>query len=182
MEGKAIETSQSEFREAFESHREAVFRLLVRLARNPHDAEDLLQETYLTFWRKRSQYRGDGSLAGYLKKIAYRTFLNSRSRIAARRPPLPLAAAAEPADAESGDAVAERDAKTYLVDRVREALDTLPDGPREAFLLFRFEGLTCAEVAEVTDAPLKTVESRLKRATELLAARLRKHRDQLLPR
>ena len=92
MEGRTIETSRIEFREAFESHRDAVYRLLVRLARNPHDAEDLLQETYLTFWRKRAQYRGDGSLAGYLKRIAYRTFLNARSRIAARRPPLPLTA------------------------------------------------------------------------------------------
>lgn len=179
MEG-AIDLDRVDFRETYECHRESVYRLLARLAGNPHDAEDLLQETFVTFWRKRSQFRGEGSLAGYLKRIAYRTFLNARSRIAARRPPVPLSPALEPAD--SGDAVAEEDAKAFLRSRVKEALDTLPPEPREAFLLFRFEGMTVAEVAEVIDAPVRTVESRLKRATTLLAARLAKHRNLLLPR
>ena len=60
-----------------------------------------------------------------------------------------------------------------------EAVDGLPDGPREAFVLFRFECMTCAEIAATTDAPVKTVETRLRRATELLAARVGKYRKDL---
>jgi RNA polymerase sigma-70 factor (ECF subfamily) len=172
---------RTEFRRVFEAHRESVFRLLWRLTGNPHDAEDLTQETFVTHWRKRDRYRGDGSLEGYLRKIAFRRYLNSRSRLSARHPPVSLEEARLEADGRTEEVVEDADAKRYFLGRVREALDALPDRVREAFVLFRFEGLTVAAVADTTGAPVKTVESRLKRATELLSARLRKHRDQILP-
>ncbi len=56
----------------FETHRAAVHRFLTRLARNAHDADELLQETFVLVWRKRAQFRGDGSVGGYLRQIAYR--------------------------------------------------------------------------------------------------------------
>jgi len=162
-------------------HREPVFRFLWRLAGNPHDAEDLLQDTFVTFWRKRDQFRGDGRLLGYLRRIAWRTYLNSRSRISARRPPRPLDEAAESANGEDPlTETEERDARAFFRAAVERELRRLPDGPREAFLLFRFEGMTVREVAETTESPPKTVESRIRRATELLAARLKRHRDQVI--
>ena len=60
-------------------------------------------------------------------------------------------------------------------------LDVARNAAREAFVLFRFEGLTVAEVSRTMAAPVKTTESRLRRATELLSARLRKHRNTYLP-
>ncbi|MBD3162448.1 MAG: sigma-70 family RNA polymerase sigma factor [Candidatus Latescibacteria bacterium] len=177
-----MEMSRAEFREMFESHREPVFRFLWRLSGNPHDAEDRLQETFATFWRKRSQYRGDGSLLAYLRKIAYRTYLNSRARKAAKEPPLPLSAAPEKGVPGREAEVDERDAREFLRDRVKEALRGLPEGPREAFLMFRFEEMSVAEVAAVTESPVKTVESRLRRAHQLLARRLERYREQLIPR
>ncbi len=173
--------SPAEFREVFMAHREAVYRFAWRLTGRSHDAEDLTQETFVTFWRKRDQFRGEGSLAGYLRRIAWRTFLNSRARLSARHPPRPIEEAPEPAAAEEAGAET-RDAREYLRRRVMEALESLPDMVRETFLLFRFEGMKVAEVAEVTGAPVKTVESRLKRAHEVLAARLSRYRDQLMPR
>jgi len=132
----------------------------------------------VTYWRKRDQFRGDGSLGGYLRRIAYRTFLNSRSRLAARHPPLSLdGAKIEPTTEGAEAAVAAADEQSFLLDRVRDALASLPSAAREAFVLFRFEGLTVAEVSSTMAAPVKTTESRLRRATELLAARLRKHRS-----
>lgn len=176
--GTETKADRAEFREVFAGHREPVYRLLWRLTGNPHDAEDLLQETFVTYWRKRDQFRGEGSLAGYLRQIAYRTFLNSRSRLAAKRPPLSLdGARIEPATDGAEASVAAEDEQTFLLDRVREALATLPDAAREAFVLFRYEGLTVAEVSRTMAAPVKTTESRLRRATELLATRLRKHRN-----
>ena len=52
---------------------------------------------------------------------------------------------------------------------------SLPDGAREAFILFRFEGHSCAEIAEITGTPKKTVESRLTRAVQILSERLKRH-------
>lgn len=74
----------------------------------------------------------------------------------------------------------ERDARAWFRAAVERELRALPDGPREAFLLFRFEGMSVREVSETTETPRKTVESRIRRATELLSVRLKPHRDQVI--
>jgi RNA polymerase sigma-70 factor (ECF subfamily) len=174
--------SRAEFQTIFRDHREPLHRLLWRLTGDPHAAEDLLQDTFVTFWRKRDQYRGEGRIGAYLKRIAVRTWQNSRARLSAKRPPVPLEQAPEGTEPGPDEAVSKEDSRRFLRDRVGEALATLPDGTREAFLLFRFEGMTVAQVAETLGSPLKTIESRLRRATQVLGARLRRYRDQLSPR
>ncbi|MEQ1895673.1 MAG: RNA polymerase sigma factor [Planctomycetota bacterium] len=169
-----------EFRALFLEQRDPLFRFLLRLTRDPSDAEDLLQETFLTVWRKRALYEGRGSAAGFLRRTAYRLFLNQaqvrtrRGEGSARRmasAPLVPEAAVDPAAARERD-----ETLAFLVQRVRAALDELPEPARTAFILFRYEGFSCAEVAELQSAPLKTVETRIARATQLLAEKLRPYR------
>lgn len=168
------------FREIFERQRESIFRFLNRLTRNPSDADDLLQETFLVIWRKREQFRGDGSLEGWVRRTAYRVYLNARQRDTRRatlaptkqEPRIETACSARAHESEIDD----REALRYLVSRVHAAMDALPDDAREAFVLFRFEGWTCAQIAEATETPLKTVETRLARATKQLAEKLRPYR------
>ena len=168
----------SDFRELFETERDRTFRFLFRLTRNRADAEDLLQESFLAIWRKRAQYEGRGSPGGFLRRTAFRLYLNRRrkaQRRAALEPRNGVPRAAPPADLD----VEREDAVSFLVTRVRESLTELPDEAREAFVLFRFEGLSCREIAELTDTPVKTVETRLRRATKHLAQRLRRYRHHL---
>ena len=170
---KALE--RPEFRALFLEQRDPLFRFLLRLTRNASDAEDLLQETFLTVWRKRELFEGRGSAAGYLRRTAYRLFLN-HSELATRRAALAptnrdgLEPGAPTPDPERAETVG------FLVQRVRAALDELPEPARTAFVLFRYEGLSCAEVAETQGAPQKTVETRIARATQLLAEKLRAYR------
>jgi len=178
---KALERPQ--FRALFLEQRDPLFRFLLRLTRNPSDAEDLLQETFLTVWRKRTLFQGRGSAAGFLRRTAYRLFLN-QSQLTTRRADLaPLADEARgqdahPASLQDPASGLDRDeAIGFLVRRVRAALDELPEPTRTAFVLFRYEGLSCAEVAEVQGSPLKTIETRIARATHLLADKLRGYRD-----
>src|SRR5262249_23946355 len=56
-----------EFRALFDEQRDPLFRFLLRLTRNASDAEDLLQETFLTVWKKRELFDGRGSAAGFLR-------------------------------------------------------------------------------------------------------------------
>ena len=170
-----------EFRALFHEQRDPLFRFLLRLTRNPADAEDLLQETFLTVWKKRELYEGRGSAVGFLRRTAYRLFLNAHT-VARRRAPAQAAAqvsADELAAPDDGARAARERQETidFLVRQVRAALEELPEPTRTAFVLFRYEGLTCAEVAETQGAPQKTVETRIARATELLAQRLRAYRD-----
>lgn len=169
-----------DFATFFLTYRDALHRFLWRLTGNSADADDLLQETFLAAWRKRGQFEGRGSAEGWLRRTAFRLFLNQRTKSKRR------AGLADPRDlardgvVASGDrAVDDRDATAFLVGRIEAAVAELPDEPRIAFVLFRFEGMTCAQIAETTEVPVKTVETRLRRATELLAQKVAKYRDHL---
>jgi RNA polymerase sigma-70 factor (ECF subfamily) len=164
-----------EFRALFQEQREPLFRFLFRLTRNAPDAEDLLQETFLTVWKKRETYRGNGSAAGFLRRTAYRLFLN-QAELRGRRAALAPRPTHDDFLHEPEGAHERAETIGFLVERVRDALEDLPEEARTAFVLFRYEGLSCAEVAEALDAPLKTIESRIARATQLLAQRLEVYR------
>jgi len=169
------------FREVFEENRQAIYRLLYRLARNPHDAEDLLQETFTRLWRKQSQYRG-GSLQAYLRKIAYRSYLNARPRLVRGRALTPLSAdLPDPRNGPVG-CIEQRDLEAFLLERVQVVVDGLPDAWREPFVLYRYEGLTCREVSEMTGLTLKAVELRVSKALKRIAARLHDLRTEYQPR
>lgn len=166
-----------EFRALFEAERDRLMRFLCHLTGNASDAEDLVQETFLAVWRKRDQFEGRGSAAGYVRRTAFHLFLNARQK-QDRRDAIARRTDEEPACTPIVD-FEEREARDVLVARVRTAVDELPPGPREAFILFRFEGHSCAEIAQITGAPRKTVESRLARAIEILSARLNHHAREL---
>jgi RNA polymerase sigma-70 factor (ECF subfamily) len=166
-----------EFRALFEAERDRLMRFLCHLTGNASDAEDLLQETFLAVGRKRDQFEGRGSAAGYVRRTAFHLFLNARQK-QDRRDAIAKRTDEEPVCMPLSD-LEEREAREVLVQRVRAAVDTLPEGPREAFILFRFEGHTCAQIAELAGVPRKTIESRLARAVELLAARLRRQAPEL---
>jgi RNA polymerase sigma-70 factor (ECF subfamily) len=178
--GASSRGGPGEFSGFFLTHRDALHRFLWRLTGNPADADDLLQETFLAVWKKRGQFEGRGSAEGWLRRTAFRLFLNQRTK-SKRRASLADARclARDRAVPPAEGAVDDREATAFLVRRIEAALDELPDEPRVAFVLFRFEGLTCAQIAEATEVPVKTVETRLRRATELLAQKVAKYRDHL---
>ena len=158
--------------------------MLLRLAGNAHDAEDLLQETFLVVWRKRADFEDRGAPEGYLRTTAVRLFLN-RKQVQATRPrtsaELHLADQnPDPAQPNPCSDLAAKEAVRFLVNRVDMALGTLAPEQRHAFVLFRYEGMRVQEIADLTSAPAKTVETRIRRATIALAAALRPFRD-LLP-
>jgi RNA polymerase sigma-70 factor (ECF subfamily) len=172
MAWETIPDDPEGFRRLFESQRDLVFRVLYRLARNADDAEDLLQDTFATLWRKRDQFRGEGSIEGYVRKIAYRTYLNARPRLQRARGVAVLDEATASAAPSPETRVASRLDQGALLDRVRRAVDTLPDDWREPFILFRYEGMSCREVAETMDLTPKAVEIRVARALRDVSRRV----------
>jgi RNA polymerase sigma factor (sigma-70 family) len=168
----AMDFDRFEIHELFEAERDRVFRLLYRLTGNAANADDLLQDTFLTAWRKWRQFDGRGSASGWLQSIAFRLFLNSCNRDI-RRGRLAKQVRLVRDPREPGDSsVAQLDsqeATQIMLARVRASLLRLPEGPREAFALVRLGGLSVSEVAVLARVPPKTVENRLRRATQLLA-------------
>jgi RNA polymerase sigma-70 factor (ECF subfamily) len=155
-------------REAFEElvrrHRARVFALALRICRNPDDAEDALQETFIAAFRALPRFDSRARVATWLYRIATNKCYDILAR---RRPSADAAALPEAADPRDPFA---RSRQGELLTR---ALDGLPAQFREAALLCDVCGLTPAEAGEVIGVPEGTMKSRSFRARGLLAVALR---------
>lgn len=142
-----------------------VYRACLRILGRPHDAEDVTQESFVAAYRAIGSYRGEGSLRGWLLRIATR---QSFRRLAQRRPAADLDAVGEPLLADSTTDPTRIVVATEQRDEIREAVARLPDPYREVVALRFFGELSLAEVAEATNRPINTVKTHLRRGLERL--------------
>jgi len=143
----------------------AVYRTSLRILGRPQDAEDVTQESFVAAYRAIGQFRGEGSLRGWLMRIATRQAFR---RLAQRRPDAELDAVGE---ARLSDASADPTRVVIAAEgreRVRRAVTALSDPYREVVALRFFGELSLAEVAEATGRPVNTVKTHLRRGLERL--------------
>ena len=135
------------------------------LARDPHDADDLVQTAIERALAHAGQLRADAPLAAWMFGILRHAWIDEQ-RARGRRGRLfaPAESGAEVADAAQGAAV---DAIA-----VQDAVARLPEEQRLAVALVLVEGLSYKEAAHVMEAPIGTLTSRLARAREALQAML----------
>jgi RNA polymerase sigma-70 factor, ECF subfamily len=150
----------------------------LRLTRNPADAEDLLQETYLRAYRGFASFQEGTNLRAWLYRILTNAFINIyRKR---QREPQTLSEGEveewylyDKLGSEGAAASAEAEVLESIPDEdVQEALAALPDQFRLAVLLADVEGFSYKEIAEILDVPIGTVMSRLHRGRRALEKRL----------
>jgi RNA polymerase sigma-70 factor (ECF subfamily) len=151
-------------------HLGAGYNLARWLTHNDHDAEDVVQEAYLRAVRSFDRYRGGDPRSWVLTIVRNTCYTwlrqNRRSEPTQAGDHADEAWAEIPADAASEpEAQCIRNADKRLL---REALEELPAEFREAFVLRELEGCSYKEIADITDAPLGTVMSRLARARRQL--------------
>ncbi|MGE3469024.1 MAG: RNA polymerase sigma factor [Vicinamibacterales bacterium] len=165
-------------REAFAAlvtrHQASVYRFAKTLVARPADAEDVLQQTFLSAWTAAPRFRGEAAVRTWLFVIARNAALTQRARDA-RHPEadLPLdelgvAAGWGSDDPETSALAAERRAAFST------AFDALLPADREVLTLRDLEGLSGEETAAVLGVSLAALKSRLHRARVALAARVRK--------
>jgi RNA polymerase sigma-70 factor (ECF subfamily) len=144
------------------------------MTRNPADAEDLVQETFLRAFRGFSGFTEGTNLKAWLYRILTNTFINDyRKR---QRQPAEVLEDEIPdwyLYGQLGDSGAEASAETEVLEAmpdedVQEALDALPEGFRMAVWLADVEGFSYKEIAEILDIPIGTVMSRLHRGRKSL--------------
>jgi RNA polymerase sigma-70 factor, ECF subfamily len=172
---------QAKFAEQAMEFMPSLYTAALRMTRNPADAEDLVQETYLKAYRGFEGFQEGTNLKAWLYRILTNTFINSY-RAKKRRP-----AESDLEDVEELylyhrlgglEAVAAgRSAEDQVLEQVtdaevKEALESLPEQFRIAVLLGDVEGFTYKEIAEILDIPIGTVMSRLHRGRKALQKRL----------
>jgi RNA polymerase sigma-70 factor (ECF subfamily) len=173
--------ARTEFEAAALVHLDALYGAAYRLARNPRDAEDLVQDTLLRAYRFWDTFEKDSNCKAWLLRILTNTFINEYQRKKRSREVIDAAAAEQ--DATDGvlhhvGADTQKSPERLLLDRsvsddVQRALEALPDDFRTAVVLCDIEGLSYKEIAEAMDCPVGTVMSRLFRGRKLLAGTLK---------
>jgi RNA polymerase sigma-70 factor (ECF subfamily) len=150
------------FEELYKAHAGRLFSVACRMVGNPADAEDLLQEIFLSAHRKLDGFRGEAALGTWLYRLATNHCLDYLRSRAARTNQLTDALDDDrgPVDAGRGG-LAERSITKMDLER---ALAQLPDGCRAAFVLHDVQGLEHREVAEALGIAEGTSKSQVHKA------------------
>jgi len=181
-----VERAQGGDLRAFEmlvvKYQRRIERLIGRMVRDVDLVPDIAQETFIRAYRALPQFRGDSAFYTWLYRIAVNTAKKSLMEL--KRDPLVTESARagrdedddnprvenEPSDAATPDAVL---ASKQIASAVNFAVEALSEDLRQAITLREIEGLSYEEIAELMNCPIGTVRSRIFRAREAIAARLR---------
>lgn len=150
-------------------HADSVYRLAFRLSGNPHDAEDLTQETFMRVFRSLKHYQA-GSFRGWLHRITTNLFLDMvRHRQVIRMEALPEDYERVPGTSRSPE---EEFSVNHLTPALQEALDQLRPEYRVAVVLCDVVGMSYVEIADTLGVKMGTVRSRIHRGRAQMRAYL----------
>jgi len=157
------------FESIYRQNASRIYTLACRMAGSPEDGEDLLQEIFLQAHRKLATFKGDASVGTWLYRLAVNHCLDFVRSKQAKMNKL-----TETLDAESSfEPVARRDMPIARLDLER-AIDRLPEGCREAFVLHDVEGFDHKEVADLLGIAEGTSKSQVFKARLKLRSYLRR--------
>jgi RNA polymerase sigma-70 factor (ECF subfamily) len=158
------------FEELYRTHAGRLFSVACRMVGNPADAEDLLQEIFLSAHRKLESFRGESALATWLYRLATNQCLDYLRSRAGRTSQVTDPLDEEPGRYEAGSpGLAEQTVTRMDLER---SLARLPEGCRAAFVLHDIQGLEHKEVAEVLGIAEGTSKSQVHKARLRLRAML----------
>jgi len=183
IDQELVERVQRGDKVAFEllvgKYQRKIVRLISRLVRDPSEVEDVAQEAFIKAYRAIPQFRGESAFYTWLYRIAVNT---AKNYLASQGRRAPTATDTDSEDAETfDDASLLRDINTpesvlmskQIAETVNAVMAGLPEELRNAIALREIDGLSYEEIAELMQCPIGTVRSRIFRAREAIAAKLR---------
>lgn len=156
-----------------------LLRLVMRLVRDPAEAEDVTQEAFIKAYRALPGFRGESAFYTWLYRIGVNTAKNWLVANGRRMPTVSDITNDDSDGIDDGGLL--RDDETpdrvmmskQIATTVNAAMDALPEDLRTAIALREIEGLSYEEIAQVMDCPIGTVRSRIFRARDAIATKLR---------
>jgi RNA polymerase sigma-70 factor (ECF subfamily) len=162
---RAAKGDQNAMKELYRLYSKAMFNTALRIVSDRMEAEDVLQESFISAFKNLNNYRAESTFGAWLKKIVVNRSLNAiRSRIT-------FEASDTLADLQLSEPDRlEENRFPFTIQQVIQALNQLADGYRTVFSLFFLEGYDHAEISEILGINENTSKSQLSRAKQRLLA------------
>jgi RNA polymerase sigma-70 factor (ECF subfamily) len=183
VDQQLVERAQRGDKQAFEllvsKYQRKLARLLSRFIRDSTEVEDVTQEAFIKAYRALPAFRGDSAFYTWLYRIGINTAKNYLVAMGRRAPTTTEIDSEEAEGFEDGDQLRDLNtpenelASRQIAETVNQTLAELPDELRTAITLREIEGLSYEDIANIMNCPIGTVRSRIFRAREAIAARLR---------
>ena len=183
VDQQLVERAQRGDKQAFEllvsKYQRKLARLLSRFIRDATEVEDVTQEAFIKAYRALPTFRGDSAFYTWLYRIGINTAKNYLVAMGRRAPTTTYFDSDEAENFEDGDQL--RDLNTpenelmsrQVAETVNQTLEELPEELRTAITLREIEGLSYEDIASIMNCPIGTVRSRIFRAREAIADKLR---------
>lgn len=162
---RAAEGDEDSFAVLVRRHSRPLLALAHCMLGNAQDAEDAVQDAFVSAWRRLPEYRHGAQFRTWMYRITVNRCLTMRRR---RLPPLPLDAVAEHATGEEWNSPARAAEQNAATAALARALGELDAGQRVCWILRELQGLPYKEIAHVTQTSEQTVRGRLFRARRSL--------------
>lgn len=157
--------SQEAHYRLYKLYARSMFNVGYRIVNNTGEAEDVLQEAFVSAFKNLHYYRGDASFGSWLKRIVVNKAINTLKKRRLERFPTEDFDAPEP---EISDEVE----FPYSASQVRKAIEALPDGYRTVLSLYLLEGYDHSEIAEILGITESTSKSQFNRSKKKLLSLL----------
>lgn len=176
---------ESAFQLLITKFKDRVFNLTLRLTRNPDDAEEVVQEAFLAIFDKINTFKGKSKLSTWIYAIAYNAALNriKKNNSSAVTFEDETALNIDPAWLRNKNVIFSPGGEVPLLqkelqEKLNHAIDALPNGYREIFILKEIEKLSVKDIAEIFEINPGAVKTRLHRARLILRAKLSDYWDE----
>ncbi|HTS52651.1 MAG TPA: RNA polymerase sigma factor RpoE [Burkholderiales bacterium] len=183
IDQQLVERAQRGDKRAFEllvaKYQRKLARLLSRFIRDPAEVEDVAQEAFIKAYRALPSFRGESAFYTWLYRIGINTAKNYLVALGRRAPTTTEFDSEDAENFEDGDQLRDVDTpenelmSKQIAQTVNDTMEALPEELRTAIVLREIDGLSYEEIATVMNCPIGTVRSRIFRARETIAERLR---------
>jgi RNA polymerase sigma-70 factor (ECF subfamily) len=183
VDQQLVERAQRGDKRAFDllvsKYQRKLARLLSRFIRDSSEVEDVTQEAFIKAYRALPTFRGDSAFYTWLYRIGINTAKNYLVALGRRAPTTTNIDSEEAEGFEDGDQLRDLNtpedelASKQVAETVNQTLGELPEELRTAITLREIEGLSYEDIANIMNCPIGTVRSRIFRAREAIAAKLR---------
>ena len=167
---EVLRGDHTSFRSLIERHQGKIYYLGLKFFRNTEDAEDFSQDVFIRAFDKLKTFKGDVPFSGWLYKLAFNLAVNTYRVKRFNLSPLEAHGEIEDSSINPESSAIEHETQNII----QKLVSSLPESYHIVIKMHYFDGLSYPEIAEITEIPVNTIKSHIRRAKELISSGLKR--------